>query len=47
VEYFKEFQALTADQSALTMGQYLSIPFVLIGLGMIAYGFRERAQAQA
>ena len=47
VEYFKEFQALTAEQSSFTMGQYLSIPFVLIGLGMIAYGFKEKARAQA
>lgn len=35
VEYFKEYQALTADQSSFTMGQYLSIPFVIIGLSMV------------
>ena len=35
VEYFKEYQALSADQSAFTMGQYLSIPFILIGLYMV------------
>ena len=45
VEYFKEYQALTAEQSSFTMGQYLSIPFVLIGVAMISYGFRERARA--
>ena len=31
VEFFKEHQTL-ADSSALTMGQYLSIPLVLLGL---------------
>jgi len=44
VEYFKEFQALDGQASSLTMGQYLSIPFVLIGLAMIAYGFKERGE---
>jgi prolipoprotein diacylglyceryl transferase len=32
VEFFKEYQALSPDKSLLTMGQWLSIPFVLIGL---------------
>ena len=36
VEYFKEYQALNAEQSAFTMGQYLSIPFIMIGLYMVA-----------
>ncbi len=31
VEFVKEFQTLEAEQSALTMGQYLSIPFIVIG----------------
>jgi len=43
VEFFKEFQALTDGELPLTMGQYLSVPFVLIGVVMIAYGLRERA----
>jgi prolipoprotein diacylglyceryl transferase len=34
VEFFKEYQTLSPDKSFLTMGQWLSIPFVLIG----AYG---------
>jgi len=34
VEFFKEYQTLSPDRSPLTMGQYLSIPFILIG----AYG---------
>lgn len=34
VEFFKEYQTLSPERSFLTMGQWLSIPFVLIG----AYG---------
>ena len=32
VEYFKEFQTLNGQESAFTMGQYLSMPFIGIGL---------------
>ena len=32
VEFFKEYQVLNAGDSLLTMGQYLSLPLVLIGL---------------
>jgi prolipoprotein diacylglyceryl transferase len=32
VEFFKEYQGLDPSSSALTEGQYLSIPFVLMGL---------------
>jgi phosphatidylglycerol---prolipoprotein diacylglyceryl transferase len=35
VEYFKEYQALAANRSLFTMGQYLSIPFIVIGIIMI------------
>lgn len=31
VEFFKEYQSLEARESLLTMGQYLSIPFIIIG----------------
>lgn len=41
VEYFKEYQALKADQSSFTMGQYLSIPFILIGLFMLFQAWRQ------
>jgi len=37
VEFFKEFQSLQAQESILTMGQYLSLPFVLIGATGIYY----------
>lgn len=42
VEYFKEYQALTADASAFTMGQYLSIPFIMIGLFMVISALKKR-----
>lgn len=32
VEFFKDFQTLDANDSFLTMGQYLSLPFMAIGL---------------
>ena len=32
IEFFKEFQVLSSDGSLLTMGQYLSLPIVIIGL---------------
>ena len=35
VEYFKEYQTLNSSTSALTMGQILSIPFVVIGIIML------------
>ena len=40
VEEFKEYQALSAQESTLTMGQYLSIPFVMIGLTMLFFAFK-------
>lgn len=42
VEYFKEFQALDANESALTMGQYLSVPFICIGLSMVIASLMTR-----
>jgi prolipoprotein diacylglyceryl transferase len=32
VEFFKAFQTLSPDRSPLTMGQWLSVPFILIGV---------------
>ncbi len=31
VEFFKEYQTLSPDESILTMGQYLSLPFICLG----------------
>lgn len=43
VEFFKEYQvdALVARGSPITMGQALSIPFVLIGLAWFIYAWRK------
>jgi prolipoprotein diacylglyceryl transferase len=41
VEFFKEYQTLSADRSPLTMGQYLSIPFILIGIYGVYYTYRN------
>lgn len=41
VEFFKDFQTLDGQTSALTMGQYLSIPFILLGAGWIYFALRN------
>jgi len=41
VEFFKEYQTLSPDGSPLTMGQYLSIPFILIGACGVYYSYRK------
>ena len=40
VEFFKEYQTLSPDRSILTMGQWLSIPFVFIGVYMLHRALR-------
>jgi prolipoprotein diacylglyceryltransferase len=40
VEFVKEYQGIDPNTHALTEGQYLSIPFILIGFGMLAYTFK-------
>jgi phosphatidylglycerol:prolipoprotein diacylglycerol transferase len=44
VEFFKEHQVLPPT-SSLTMGQYLSIPFFLIGLYLLVFSLRHRRTA--
>lgn len=39
IEHFKENQEAFEDSMALNMGQILSIPFVLIGIGSLVYAF--------
>jgi len=43
VEYVKEYQVLSPP-SPLTMGQYLSIPFFLIGVYVVIYAWKHRHQ---
>lgn len=40
VEFFKEYQILSPERSSLTMGQYLSLPFILIGAYGLYYTYR-------
>ena len=44
VEEFKEYQALSAEASSLTMVQYLSIPFIMIGLTMVFFAFKTHQE---
>ena len=47
VEQFKEYQTLDAATSALTMGQYLSIPLALTGLIGLVWALRRRVPGSA
>ncbi|GAB4298423.1 MAG: prolipoprotein diacylglyceryl transferase [Myxococcota bacterium] len=44
VEFFKEYQTLPTS-SPLTMGQFLSIPFVAYGVGVIIWSLKTRLPA--
>lgn len=44
VEFFKEYQVPSLEAS-LTMGQYLSIPFVLTGIATLIWSFKTRQPA--
>ncbi len=41
VEFFKENQVAFEDQLTFNMGQLLSVPFILVGIGLILNGFRK------
>ncbi|PKN51735.1 MAG: prolipoprotein diacylglyceryl transferase [Deltaproteobacteria bacterium HGW-Deltaproteobacteria-13] len=45
VEYFKEFQIDPNNTFPLTMGQCLSIPFVVIGIFILIYSLRLKPEA--
>ncbi len=44
IEYFKEVQVDKERTMSLLIGQWLSIPFILIGLGLLIYSFVKRDQ---
>ncbi len=44
VEFFKAFQSLEARESLLTMGQYLSIPFIIVGALGVVKALRDKEQ---
>jgi len=46
VEFFKEHHILSPD-SPLTMGQYLSIPFFLIGVYLLVYAWKHRYETSS
>jgi prolipoprotein diacylglyceryl transferase len=45
IEFVKENQVGFEDEMAFNMGQLLSLPFILVGIGFIIYGLR-RTKAQ-
>lgn len=44
IEFIKEKQVAFEQQMQLDMGQLLSIPFVIIGAGLMYYGFQKKKQ---
>ena len=45
IEFIKEPQVGFEEQMALNMGQCLSIPFVLLGIGLLVYAFIKKQPA--
>jgi len=41
IEFLKERQVSFEEQMTLDMGQILSIPFILVGIGFVVYGLRK------
>jgi phosphatidylglycerol---prolipoprotein diacylglyceryl transferase len=46
IEFIKERQVAFEDQMKLDMGQILSIPFIVIGIGFIVYGLVKTKNSQ-
>ena len=45
IEFIKEPQVMFEQSMTLNMGQWLSIPFVLMGIGMLVYGYVKKQPA--
>ncbi|MBC8238662.1 MAG: prolipoprotein diacylglyceryl transferase [Helicobacteraceae bacterium] len=45
VEFVKERQAAYSDEMALSTGQMLSIPFLILGLALIIYSFMKKEKS--
>ncbi|HQQ98191.1 MAG TPA: prolipoprotein diacylglyceryl transferase [Cyclobacteriaceae bacterium] len=44
IEFLKERQVAFESQMVLDMGQWLSVPFVLVGIGFVVYGLKTTRQ---
>ena len=47
IEFIKENQVDFESTMALNMGQWLSIPFILIGVGLLIYSYRKKLPVEA
>lgn len=45
IEFVKERQVAFEEQMTLDMGQILSIPFIVTGIGFMIYGYRKSSKA--
>ena len=46
IEFIKEPQVGFENEMALNMGQWLSIPFILLGIGLLIYSFVKKQPAE-
>jgi phosphatidylglycerol---prolipoprotein diacylglyceryl transferase len=46
IEFIKERQVAFEQQMSLDMGQLLSIPFIILGIGFIIYGFKKTKKSK-
>ena len=47
IEFIKEPQVDFENSMVLDMGQWLSIPFVLLGIGLLVYSYKKKIPAAA
>ena len=47
IEFIKEPQEAFENDMILNMGQTLSIPFILLGIGLLVYAYRKKIPARA
>ena len=47
IEFVKNNQETFEDSMVLNMGQLLSIPFILLGIGLLVYAFKKKQPAAA
>jgi prolipoprotein diacylglyceryltransferase len=47
IEFIKEDQVAFESGMTLNMGQWLSIPFILIGVGLLVYSYMKKLPMEA
>jgi prolipoprotein diacylglyceryltransferase len=47
IEFIKNDQVKFEEGMVLNMGQWLSVPFILLGIGLIIYSYRKKMPVEA